>query len=183
MKTLLTTTSAVAIIAAFMSDTCETVMVGGVRVNKSDYEADQEKPSGERQYGSLDSDAKQKDNAETVVNTAEVQTNVAPGVIVPSAPSSPNFNAPDNTAAQVATDATGAAVPTVPAPNAKLVMPEGTGAKKRFYIVDATGTKFTAEQLPGIEDKGYATETDAWNAILALPESVQQNAQSAAPAA
>lgn len=87
MKLKLYATISVVALCARAFDTCETVMVGGVRVNRADYEADQAKPVKERLYGKLDSAAKQEaapQSQEGVDNT------IPPGTEVPPAPAAPS---------------------------------------------------------------------------------------------
>src|SRR5690606_10467106 len=141
--------------AAFTSETCEVVTVGGVRVNKADYEADQEKPVGERQYkGKLDKEAAQPEQ------TAGVQ--LTGGDPAPAAPSAPDSSGGDNAAPMPIDPLKQAAAPVTASPNQRLVMKKGS----KYIVVDGTGQPV---EMDGIEKGGYKTEEAAWNAIRALP--------------
>ena len=101
------------------AETCEIVIIEGpegpVRVNKSDFDADQASDSPKMKLATV-SDAP----AEPVKNETPAQL---------------------------------------------LVSKEGTGAKAVFFVTDAQGVKVTGE---GITETGYASEADAWAAIMAL---------------
>ena len=53
-----------------------------------------------------------------------------------------------------------------PAPQL-MVMKDGKGKDVRHYVVDAAGERIDRD---GIDAAGYATEKEAWDAILALPK-------------
>lgn len=168
MKRILLASVASVFPIAFMSDTCEVVVVNGVRINKEDYDADPDK------YGKID---KKATEAETTPPVAGVQTNVAPGVIVPPAPSAPDFVPQPPVNAQGNPINPGEPVPpTVPAPNALLVKKDGT----KFFIVDAQGNKVTHAD---IEEKGYKDEGSAWAAAMPFNTGVKQLNPPAPPAA
>lgn len=159
MKRFLLASTALSVSAAFMSDVEEVVMVGGVRVSKSAYEADQQKPEGEREYGKLDAKAAQA-KAERSVGGTALSTDGPPL----AAPSAPDFNGPNGDAAALPIDPLkNAAAPLAPGPNSRAVILKG----KKYHAVDAN----TGETLDidGIEKSGYATEEAAWTAIRALP--------------
>lgn len=145
------------IAAAFMSETVETVTVGGVRVNKSDYEADQQKPAGERQWkGSL---AKESEQSEAVGTAGVMDTSDGPPL---AAPSAPNFGGEDDGVAPAPIDPLkGAVAPTTGTADQRLVLKR----KDRYFVVDAKGENVTDD---GIEAKGYTTEAAAWKAIKDL---------------
>jgi hypothetical protein len=142
--------------AAFMSETCETVTVGGVRVNKSDYEADQQKPAGERQYKGKVTEAEP-----STVNTAGVMdTSDGPPL---AAPSAPHFGGEDAAAPAAPIDPLkGAVAPTTGTADQRLVLKDGS----KYFVVDAHGKKIEGD---GIEKGGYKTEDAAWKAIKDLP--------------
>lgn len=151
MKNLLSFT---AFARAFMSDICETVLVKGdngpVRVNKSDFDADQAK--GGAKLFTLHKETKAEEDAGLTAPqpTGATATPVDPALTIPPAPSAPDLG--------------GAAVPPAnPAPNQYLAMKDG----KKFFVVNAAGER---AEIDGINNKdGYATEQDAWNAILTIP--------------
>lgn len=159
--------SSVALVAlAHMSDTCETVSVnGGLRVNKSDYDADQG-DGGAKQY-KLDSAAKQEANVD---NTAGVETTLPPGVTVPPAPSAPIPLAPDGTVPTA-----GIVTATTASPGQLLVSKGGTDKKPKFYVVTVDGGVSTpVVDREGIDKAGYDSEVEAWEAIrLVLRDSVR----------
>ena len=155
------------------NDGCETVVIrtagGDVRVNRSDYDADQAK-GGEKKMR-LASDAKQDDNntASTVDQANAVNTAVAPEAQPIPAPSAPNFAAPvDSPAVQAVDPTTGAAVPTVPSPGQYFMVEEGTGAKKKIFVTRADGSK--VDDVMGIDPRGYPSADDAMKAVAALPQ-------------
>ncbi len=127
------------------TDTCETVLInsanGPVRINKSDF------VEGEHKLHRMN--AEEKAEAARPAVTANTIPQLAPGLELPPAPSAPNMGEG------------GAAAPQTPSPDQKLVTKEG----KKFFVVDVTGTKVTG--VEGIDEKGYATEKEAWDAVLA----------------
>lgn len=150
---------------AFMSETCETVLIKGkggkpVRVNKSDYDADQ----ADKKTMTLHTDDDGPDRGASGESAKTFEDLNMPPV---AAPSAPNFNQTEETGTPPPIDPTkNAAAPVAPSQNQRLVSKEGTGAKARFYVVDGTGTKLTDD---GIDQDGYKTEKEAWDAIMALP--------------
>jgi len=156
-----------ALAMACMSDVCETVVITGkdgpVRVNKSDYDADRasDKPSM-KLHGSVEPE-------QSVAGVTDVQ--LGEGVILPAAPSAPNFTGPEPTEPLPIDPNKNAVTPIAPSPDQKLVknFETGKGATKKdhWFVVTPAGDKITGTE--GIADDGYATEQDAWNAILALP--------------
>ena len=140
--------------AAFMSETCETVTVGGVRVNKSDYEADQQKPAGERQYkGKLDKESEPSEP----MTAGVMDTSDGPPLAAPSAPHFGDAAERDNI-----DPLKGAVAPTTGTADQRLVLKDGS----KYFVVDAKGEKVKGD---GIEAKGYSTEAAAWKAIQDLP--------------
>lgn len=154
MKTIL----ALAVISGFMSETTGVVLVSGkdgpVRVNQADFDADQEKPSAERQYTKYSGkETAEKSRGGVTVNDA-VQI---------ATPGTPDYSG-GKTVAPLPTDPnTGAVVPTTASPNSRLVMPEG----KKFFIVDGMGQKIKG--VEGIDEDGYSSQKAANDAIKALP--------------
>lgn len=135
---------------AFMSDTCETVLVnGGLRINKSDYDAD---PDAYK----LDSAAKQEGNPDLA---GGVQTTLPTGTTAPPAPSAP---LPLDSAGNLTPGAV-VAVPTAPTPDQLLVTTTGKGDKQRWFVTDSTGVLIKDRE--GVDPAGYGSEVDAWGAI------------------
>lgn len=149
--------------AAHMSDTCETVSVnGGVRVNKSDYDADQ--AEGGAKAFKLDSARKQADNVDPA---AGVPVDLPDGTTTPPAPSAPIPNSADGqpNPGVVAT-------PTVASPGEMLVSKGGTANKPKWFVVSDKGEAITGDALVDvmIDAKGYDSEVAAWDAIKAVKE-------------
>lgn len=158
MKRIFLATTATITASAFMSDVEPVVMVGGVRVSKSAYDADQEKPEGEREYGKLDSKAKQADVEQSQGGIA-LNTDGPPL----AAPSAPDFTGGEGAAPLPVDPLKNAVAPVAPGPNSRAVLKKG----KKYHAVDAnTGETL---KLDGIEPTGYDTEDAAWVAIRALP--------------
>lgn len=166
MRAILLATVASVIGRAFMSDACETVLVtrkgnkGKVRVNKADYDADQ-----------ADDGAKvmtlAKDEAEqSAPNGVQALTGFPEGVTPTAAPSAPDFTGGGEVSPPVIDPSKDAVAPTAPSPNQRLVAKEGNGKSAKFFVVDGTGTKL---EMDGIDPAGYATDAEAWKAIMALP--------------
>lgn len=163
MKAVLLASVAPAIAAAFMSDVCDVVMAkpkgGGdpVRVNKADFDADQERDTEDREWSPA---PKSAEPAEPSIPASTIAD--GPPLANPSAP---DFNGPsdDGAAALPIDPLKNAAAPISPGPNARAVMKKG----KKYHAVDAnTGETL---KLDGIEPDGYNTEDAAWSAIRALP--------------
>lgn len=162
-----------AVVRAFMSDVCPTVTIIGhdgdpLIVNKSDYDADQ-----------AEGGAKSMTLHKTQHGAASGGTPTAypPGVQPTAAPSAPNFNSGDQTP-DVIDPAKNAAAPTAPSPNSLLVSKGGTEKKPVFTIVDGNG----APVVHGlINADGYATEKEAWDAVVAV-QAAGGNHPSPAPA-
>jgi hypothetical protein len=140
----------------FMAETCEVVTVGGVRVNKADYEADQQKPEGERQYKGKVSEAEPS----TRMTAGVMDTTSGPPL---AAPSAPHFGGEDSAAPPAPIDPLkGAVAPTTGTADQRLVLKDGS----KYFVVDALGNKVEGD---GIDSKGYKTEDAAWKAIKDLP--------------
>lgn len=147
---------------AFMSETCETVLIKGkdgkpVRVNKSDYDADR---AADKSTMTLHKDDDGPERGATGEGAKTFEGLNMPPV---AAPSAPNFNNTEGVGTEPPIDPTkNAAAPVAPSQNQRLVSKEG----RKFYVVDGTGTKLTDD---GIDQDGYKTEKEAWDAIMALP--------------
>lgn len=152
----------------FMSETCDVVLVKGqdgnpLRVNKDDFDADQEKPVKDRQYTAYDGD-----DADEILNqsVSGQQTFESLGIEPQAAPSAPNFNGGTNTNPLPVDPAKNAAAPATTSPNQRLVMKEG----KKFFLVNESGIKLTTADVGAqIEEGGYSTQEAAQEAIKNLP--------------
>jgi len=180
MKNFLFASAASVVVAAFMSDAAlEVVTVVGengdpLRINKADYLADQAE-GGEGKWTLHDDEALQANGAGAVIGL--------PGnVTMPAAPAAPDFSTGGTTTPETVDPNKNAVAPAIPSAGQKLVQKNGTGSKAKFIIVvavgDGTFTPLTNAALndpakpnnsPTIDEGGYATEKDAWNAIMALP--------------
>lgn len=168
MKKILLASIGVSAVAAYMSETVEVVHVTGadgkpVRVNKSDFDADQELPAKDRQYKLYSGDEQPE---QSVAGGANATIPVPEGVAL-AAPSAPHFGAPGTPDAPI-DPLKGAVAPTTATPDQLLVMKDGGKGKERFFVVDGTGNKIT-DRAPTIDPAGYATEDDAWKAIKDAP--------------
>lgn len=143
-------------------ETCEVVLAsisghkGPVRVNKDDFDADQEKPSGERRYSKYSgSDEPEQSNMSSVKTYEEL------GVVPQAAPSAPDFTG-GNTVSPAPVDETKQAIaPSVALPTDMLVMKDNG----KFFIVNGMGEKLEDD---GIDTAGYKTEKAARDAIATL---------------
>lgn len=160
MFALLAATSAL----GYMSEVTEVVLAkvkgvtGPVRVNKSDFDEDQEKPSGERQYSAYSG----SDEAEQSAQGQRTSFEALEGVRPQAAPSAPDFTPGESDAPLPVDEEKQAVAPTSPTPNQRLVMKEGS----KFFVVDGMGTKL---EIEGIDPAGYKSEAAARAAINALP--------------
>lgn len=164
MRAFLMASVASVIGRAFMSDVCETVQIKGddgqpLRVNKSAFDADQAGDKTMKLY------TKDKEGEQSIPG-GPVPTTFPEGVPITAAPAAPDFSPPADDTPPPIDERKNAVAPTAPSANTPLVAHEGTGAKKRFYVVDGTGAKIAKD---GIDTDGYKTEAEAWNAIMALP--------------
>ena len=150
--------------AVFSSDICETVTIqtanGPVRVNKSDYDADQaEGGANEMKLATKAATAETQDAENATVQTVGANgAGVVPAgnIPVPPAPSAPVTALGGEEGGNVAT-------PTTVAPNTLMVIKDG----KKFYAVRPDGSR--VEDIEAIDKAGYASEAAAWEAIRALP--------------
>jgi hypothetical protein len=153
----------------FMSETCDVIYAtlkgspDAIRVNKDDYDADQEKPTGERQYGKY---AGKDEPEQSVIGDTSQSFDSLDGVRPQAAPSAPNFTNGEDGTKPVIDEQKGAVAPTVPSANSRLVMKDGN----KFFVVDGMGAKLTAEAVGGdIDEDGYKSEKAAQDAIARLP--------------
>jgi hypothetical protein len=179
MKQFLFASVASVIAVAFMSDAAlEVVTVVGeggepLRINKSDYDADQAE-GGAKQWTLHDDEPLQANGAGAAIGL--------PGNIsMPAAPAAPDFSSGGGTPETIDPNKN-AVAPALPSPGQKLVQKNGSGKTAKFVIVvaqgDGTFLPLTNEALndpakpntsPTIEEGGYASDKDAWNAIMSLP--------------
>lgn len=138
------------------NETCKTVLIksknGPVRVNESDYLADQAE-GGANEMTLHKDDAKEQPEPVTA-NTVTIDPNKP----VPVSPSAPNLIAPENPVPP------GPAAPVVASPNTRSIAKQG----KKWFIVNENGERLT--EFPGlISDKGYDTEEEARHVLTLLP--------------
>lgn len=140
----------------------ETVLVKGdngpIRVNKSDFDADQ---AGDKKY-TRDTKA-ENDAAAASGQVSDVNVTGEGGVQTTAAPSAPNFSDGDAGKALPIDETKNAVAPKTTTADQLLVMKQGTGKSAKFFISDGMGQKITgdrAKQL-GIDEEGYDTEAAA----------------------
>lgn len=166
MKISILAFAAASLAVGFMSETTEVVLVtvkgskGKVRINKSDFDADQALPVEDQQYSAAtaDDDVEQSDAA-GVKTFAELKPE---GVRVQAAPSAPNFNGAEGQVKPVVDESTGAIAPVAPSGNSRIVMREGN----KFFVCDGMGIKLTDGS---VDEAGYKSEKAAQDAIAKLP--------------
>lgn len=169
MKISILALAASSLAIGFMSEVTDVVLAtlkgssDPVRVNKSDFDADQEKPTGERQYGKYAG----KDEPEQSIAGVDMRGfDALEGVRPQAAPSAPNFNGGAPEVKPLIDEQKGAVAPAVPSANSRLVMKDGN----KFFVVDGMGAKLTAEAVGGdIDEDGYKSEKAAQDAIARLP--------------
>jgi hypothetical protein len=150
MKSLLLASAVSLCAVAFMSDVCETVLIKGadgkpLRVNKSDYDADQAE-GGEKKMTLHTEDKKEQPDpivGETVVS-------VHPELTIPPAPSAPTFVNP--------------VAPSTANTDTLMVAKHGTGKAAKFFVVRPDGSKI--EDMRDVNKDGYDTEPLAWAAVM-----------------
>lgn len=165
---MLATTGALAL--GYSHGRTETVLISGgrgkdpIRVNKSDYEADQSDDGANEM--SLYQGKNPPDETPTKGNRSDVNvTGQGDGgeVKTTAAPSAPDFTEGDR--ATPPTDQTkNAAAPTSTTADQLLVMKSNKGKSKgKFVIADGTGTPITGDYAKtlGIDEGGYDTEAAA----------------------
>lgn len=141
-----------------MSEILETVLIksknGPVRVNKRDYERDQE---GEKKMKLHTSKDDNEANENAVIQTAGAPVQVAEGVQLPPVPSAPN---------------TGQDAPlTQPAATIQPGQMAITKKGKKVVVTTPDGTPVTG--VEGIDESGYADDASAWAAIMAVQQKPQ----------
>lgn len=156
----------------YMNDACETVIVtpaGGktpVRVNKSDFDADQELPAAQRHYKARKADDDAVDASGTMSDVNLTGQGEGGEILTTAAPSAPDFTSGD--AKPVLMDeAKGAAAPASTDVTQWLVMKTGNGKSAKFFIANGLGQKITGDdaKLAGIDEAGYDTEDAARHVI------------------
>ena len=147
---------------AHMSDMVPVVLAtpkggdGPVRINQSDFDADQALPAGDRQFTPY----KGKDEAQQPEATSP-KTFDELGIQPQAAPSAPNFSTNGEAPPALIDPIKNAVAPAIPSSDDRLVMKDG----KKFFVVNAMGEKLT---IDGIDEAGYTTEKAARDAIDAL---------------
>lgn len=137
---------------AFQSDICPTVLVKGkggepMRINQSDYDADQAE-GGAKAY-TLHKDDKEP-QPDPIVGEGVVP--VHPDLTIPPAPSAPAFVNP--------------VAPSTANADTLFVVKSGKGAAAKYFVTDASGAKVTDKR--DVDADGYATEALAWAAVEAV---------------
>jgi hypothetical protein len=153
MRAILLASAAVAVLPrAFMSEICETVVVkvkgstDPVRVNKSDFDADQAK--GGKGIYTLNEKATDE---QTDPVAGGVFVPVAEGLKIPPAPSAPAFVNPVSPTTATADT---------------LFVTKGKGAKGKFFVVGPDAMPIA--NMKDIDPAGYETEELAWAAVNAV---------------
>lgn len=150
--------AALPLLTAFTSETCETVTVKGkdghpLRINKSDFDADQA-DDGAKQYTLHKDD----DGPAKAASGEPVQTFEQLGIPPVAAPSAPDFSGGQSAPIPIDPNKQ-AAAPVAPTPGQLLVLKE---AKDKYIVVDATGTKLSDKRLVELGLAGsYKTEAEA----------------------
>lgn len=149
---------------AYSHGRSETTLVQGkdgpVRVNKSDFDADQEKPAGDRQFKAHKGD---DDTATARGARSDVNASGAGGVVTTAAPSAPDFSGPEGGAPTPIDETKNAAAPVSTTADQILVMKGGTDKKPRWFLADGMGNKITGAKATklGIDENGYDTQEAA----------------------
>lgn len=138
-----------------MGDILETVLIKGkngpIRVNKRDYEKDQNSDNPTMKLHTNKADNETNEN--TSPQTAGAAVTAAEGVTMPPVPSAPNTG----------TD-TPVLQPSAPIlPGQLATIKQG---KKIVVVTAADGQPVTGN--PAIDENGYKTDADAWAAIMAV---------------
>lgn len=154
--------STTALVVPFDGETCETVTVNvdghPTRINKSDYDA--------KKHGKAISGDKEGEQSADMAQAGSV-LQVPEGAIQMAAPSAPSQIAPgpdQGGPTKPATDpVTGASVPPAPSQDSVFIMPEGKGAKQRFFVIDMASNRI---EHATIDPDGYKTMEEAQAAIV-----------------
>lgn len=126
-----------------------------VRVNKSDYDADQEEDSKDRLYTGL------------ADKPAASSKGVDGDVLPTAAPSAPDYSNGDAGAPQPPVDQVkNAAAPVAPSDNQIFVMKKGSGKNAKFFLCEMKGNEAVKiegdrAKMLGIDENGYDTEEAA----------------------
>lgn len=163
MKKVLFASVASIVALGFESEIEETVTVGGVRYSKAAYEADLERPAGEREIkGTLDKKASADPENQSTTTAGPTLDISGPPL---AAPSAPDFNGPADTLEADRIDPLkNAAAPVAHGENARLVLKEGSN----YFIVDGSGNKLSKDDLGGVENK-FKSDDLAWKVVKDLP--------------
>lgn len=141
-----------------MSELLETVLIksknGPVRVNKRDYERDQE---GEKKMKLHTSKDDNEANENAVIQTAGAPVVVGEGVQLPPVPSAPNTGQEQPLTQPAATLQ----------PGQMAVIKKG----KKVIVTTPDGTPVTG--VEGIDENGYPDDASAWAAIMAVQQKPQ----------
>jgi len=140
---ILASVSSVAVAAAFMSDTQETVVAGGVRYDKDVYEA-----MDKSKRPALDKDAETAGQDESLAGFTP--PSLGEGVPMPPAPSAPHFG--------------NVVAPDVPSHDSITIKKEGSGKSAKYFVVYPDGSHI--ENFRDVDKAGYATEGEAWAAVM-----------------
>lgn len=165
MKQMLACTVALAAIA-YSHGRTETVLISGgkgkgpIRVNKSDYDADQADGGEKSMTLYKGKDPTEDDTAAGA--RSDVNVTHAKGVVTTAAPSAPDFTAGDSASQPPIDEAKNAAAPVSTTVDQLLVMKD-PGKNGKYFIANGMGEKITGDRakLLGIDEKGYDTEEAA----------------------
>lgn len=159
-KIILAASTAIAAIG-YSHGRSETVLVKGgkdgpIRVNKSDFDADQEGDKKMSLYTGKDGENEAPAGGGT---SSDVNLTNAGGVQTTAAPSAPNFSGPTDADPLPMDPVKNAAAPAATTSDELLVMKSG----KKFYICDGLGNKVTGDRakLLGVDETGYDSEEAA----------------------
>ena len=155
---ILASVSGVAVAAAFMSETTETVVAGGVRYDKEAYEAmDRTKRPA--------IDAKADGNGQDESLAGFTPPSLGEGVPMPPAPSAPHFG--------------NVVAPDVPSHDSITIKKEGSGKSAKYFVVYPDGSHI--ENFRDVDKAGYATEGEAWAAVMAAKKAWNEQVISPPP--
>ena len=147
--------------------TTETVLVKGsdgpIRVNKSDFDADQAGDKTMTEFKGKDPTEGDNDGKVARGTASDVNVTGAHGVQTTAAPSAPDFSGGDATRPLPMYETKNAAAPAATTADQLLVMKQGSGKSAKFFITDGMGQKITGDRakLLGIEEAGYDSEEAA----------------------
>lgn len=167
MKKILFAAAALAAVG-YSHGRTETVMVtrkggkGVVRVNKSDFDADQAGDKTMTIAKATEADTEAGGDAVAGGAMSDVNVTGAHGVVTTAAPSAPDMSSGDGDKSPPMDETKNAAAPAITGAEQLLVLKEGVKNPK-FYISDGMGNKITGDKakLLGIDAAGYDTEEAA----------------------